>query len=85
MADIHAAALAEDPSIFDYDAHYDDIQASRAEPKRQEKVARHSKYIASLLGAHLYLGLGGGGMRAGRGRVRELVGGWWVGLERRAT
>jgi coiled-coil domain-containing protein 55 len=46
---MHAAALAEDPSVFDYDAHYDDIQRSRVEPKRQEKVARESKYIGSLL------------------------------------
>jgi len=50
VAELHASALAEDASIFDYDAHYDDIQAARVEPKRQEKVARQSKYIASLLG-----------------------------------
>lgn len=46
---MHAAALAEDASVFDYDSHFDSIQASRSEPKRQEKMARESRYIASLL------------------------------------
>ena len=46
---MHAAALAEDPSVFDYDSHFDTIQESRAEPKRKQKTARESKYIASLL------------------------------------
>lgn len=27
VADLHAAALAEDAAIFDYDSHYDAIQA----------------------------------------------------------
>lgn len=49
VADIHAAALAEDASVFDYDAHYDAIQETRAEPKRQEKMGRQSRYIAGLL------------------------------------
>lgn len=51
VAELHAAALAEDASIFDYDAHYEDIQQARLEPKKHEKVQRSSKYIASLLGA----------------------------------
>ncbi|KAI7839633.1 hypothetical protein COHA_006632 [Chlorella ohadii] len=49
VADLHAAALAEDAAIFDYDSHYDAIQASRAEPKKQEKLQRQSRYIAGLL------------------------------------
>ena len=53
VAEIQAAALAEDASVFDYDAHYDAIQESRDQPKRQEKLQRHSRYIESLLGAKL--------------------------------
>jgi coiled-coil domain-containing protein 55 len=49
VAEMHAAALAEDASVFDYDSHFDSIQEARAEPKRQEKMARESRYIASLL------------------------------------
>ncbi|KAL4428308.1 hypothetical protein ABPG75_002397 [Micractinium tetrahymenae] len=49
VADMHAAALAEDAAIFDYDSHYDSIQESRAQPKRQEKLQRQSRYIAGLL------------------------------------
>ena len=49
VAEMHEAALAEDSSVFDYDSHYDSIQAQRSEPKRQEKMARESRYIASLL------------------------------------
>jgi coiled-coil domain-containing protein 55 len=46
---MHAAALAEDASVFDYDSHFDSIQETRAEPKQKEKMARESRYIASLL------------------------------------
>jgi coiled-coil domain-containing protein 55 len=49
VAEMHAAALAEDSSIFEYDAHHDSIQEARAEPKRQEKMARQSRYIGGLL------------------------------------
>lgn len=49
VADMHAAALAEDASIFDYDSHYDAIQASRDQPKQTEKLQRQSRYIAGLL------------------------------------
>ena len=51
VAELHAAALAEDAAVFDYDAHYDAIQAARDEPKRSEKLKRESRYIAGLLGA----------------------------------
>ncbi|GFR52864.1 hypothetical protein Agub_g15492, partial [Astrephomene gubernaculifera] len=43
----YAEALAQDPSVFDYDGTYD--AEARAAPKQQEKVQRQSKYIASLL------------------------------------
>ena len=46
---MHAAALAEDAAVFDYDSHFDAIQATRAAPARAEKVARQSRYIAGLL------------------------------------
>ncbi|KAF5830258.1 coiled-coil domain-containing protein 55-domain containing protein [Dunaliella salina] len=41
-------ALAQDPSVFDYDGVYDSIQASRTLPKQQEKIDRKSRYIAQL-------------------------------------
>lgn len=50
VAAMHASALAEDAAVFDYDAHYDSIQESRAQPKREEKMQRQSRYIAGLLG-----------------------------------
>ena len=46
---MHAAALAEDPSAFDYDGVYDSIQEQRVQPKLAEKHARKSRYIESLL------------------------------------
>ena len=49
VLEMQAAALREDASIFDYDAHYESIQESRAAPRRDEKIERKSKYIASLL------------------------------------
>jgi len=47
--DILAAAVAQDTSIFDYDSHFDAIQHTREEPKRQEKLQRQSKYVGALL------------------------------------
>lgn len=46
---LHAAALAEDASVFDYDGVYDSIQQQRVQPKQQEKLARKSRYIEGLL------------------------------------
>ena len=46
---MHAAALAEDPSAFDYDSVYDSIQEQRVQPKLAEKHARKSRYIEGLL------------------------------------
>lgn len=43
------AALAEDPSIFDYDSHVDSIQERREGPKEAERQARKSRYIEGLL------------------------------------
>lgn len=49
VAELHAAALAEDASVFDYDSHFEKIQQERTEPKRQDKIERRSRYIGSLL------------------------------------
>jgi len=49
VAELHAAALAEDASVFDYDSHFEKIQEERTEPKRQDKIERRSRYIGSLL------------------------------------
>ncbi|GIM15521.1 hypothetical protein Vretimale_18292 [Volvox reticuliferus] len=46
---MYEEALAEDPSVFDYDGVYDSIQEARVAPKQQDKMQRQSKYIASLL------------------------------------
>lgn len=35
--------------MFDYDGVYDDIQAQRVQPKKEEKLARKSRYIEGLL------------------------------------
>jgi len=45
----HAAALAEDPTAFDYDGVIDEIHASRVQPKQAEKIERKSKYITTLM------------------------------------
>ena len=45
----HDAALAEDPTVFDYDGVYDDIKVSQKEPKQAEKLERKSRYIGGLL------------------------------------
>lgn len=49
VTQMHAAALAEDASVFDYDGVYDSIQEGRVQPKQQEKLARKSRYIEGLL------------------------------------
>ncbi|CAB3401856.1 unnamed protein product [Caenorhabditis bovis] len=51
----HQKAQAEDPSIFDYDASYDEIQAIKNEKKEEQKQAdqkRESKYAAAIIKAH---------------------------------
>ena len=45
---MYEQALTEDPSVFDYDGVYDSMQAAIVAPKQQDKIARQSKYIASL-------------------------------------
>ncbi|KHJ75198.1 hypothetical protein OESDEN_25186 [Oesophagostomum dentatum] len=48
-------ALAEDPTIFDYDASYDQIQAVRDEKIAEKKKAdkeRKSKYALDIIKAH---------------------------------
>ena len=49
VAELQAAALAEDPSIFDYDSHFDSMQLQREGPAAVQKQARKSQYIESLL------------------------------------
>lgn len=47
-----AEALAEDPTVFDYDGVYDDIVADRKEKfisKKREKKIRKSRYIGKLV------------------------------------
>jgi coiled-coil domain-containing protein 55 len=46
---IYEDALAQDPSVFDYDGVYDSMQEQKLVPKQQDKLKRESKYIASLL------------------------------------
>lgn len=48
VADLHAKALAEDPSIFDYDSHFDTMQEQKVRPAMQEKIERKSRYIEAL-------------------------------------
>ncbi len=45
---MHAAALAEDPSVFAYDEVYDSLKESE-KPKREAQKERKSKYIEGLL------------------------------------
>jgi coiled-coil domain-containing protein 55 len=49
VAEMHRKALEEDPSVFDYDGVYDDLQQARAQPRMQDKAARQPKYIQNLL------------------------------------
>ncbi|VDK50924.1 unnamed protein product [Anisakis simplex] len=51
----HERALAQDPSIFDYDAVYEDLQASKNQKLLEQKTAdreRKSKYAEQILKAH---------------------------------
>ncbi len=46
---MHAAALSEDPSVFDYDGIYDTMQETKAAPVAAARAQRSSKYIEDLL------------------------------------
>lgn len=49
---LHAAALAEDPSVFDYDGHFDSFQDARKQKLAAadaERTERKSRYINSLI------------------------------------
>ncbi|KAL3160355.1 hypothetical protein ABBQ32_010689 [Trebouxia sp. C0010 RCD-2024] len=48
VASLHAKALDEDPSIFDYDSHFDAMQEQKVRPAMQEKIERKSRYIEAL-------------------------------------
>jgi coiled-coil domain-containing protein 55 len=52
----HAKALAEDPSVFDYDGVYDELQSARAAKRGEQEQVREAdkkrpKYITTLLEA----------------------------------
>lgn len=49
VQEMYAAALAEDPSVFDYDGVYDKLQQVKVVPKQQDKISRQPRYIASLV------------------------------------
>lgn len=49
VAKMQAAALEEDPTIFEYDSHYDAKQSQIEAAKPSGKVVRKSRYIESLL------------------------------------
>lgn len=46
---MHKKLLEADPTLYDYDGVYDQMQKERIEPKLQEKVARKPKYVEALL------------------------------------
>jgi len=46
--DVYKEALAQDPTVFDYDEVYDNFHAGKSEQRRQDKLSRQSKYIAEL-------------------------------------
>uniref|UniRef100_A0A8R1DWB6 DUF2040 domain-containing protein n=1 Tax=Caenorhabditis japonica TaxID=281687 RepID=A0A8R1DWB6_CAEJA len=51
----HQKAEAEDPTIFDYDGNYDEIQAIKNEKKEEARKAdttRESKYAENIIKAH---------------------------------
>lgn len=48
VANLHAKALEEDASIFDYDSHFDSMQEQKVRPAMQEKIERKSRYIEAL-------------------------------------
>lgn len=48
VAQLHAAALAEDASVFAYDEVYDSLKESE-KPKREAQKERKSRYIEGLL------------------------------------
>ena len=48
VANLHAKALEEDATIFDYDSHFDSMQEQKVRPAMQEKIERKSRYIEAL-------------------------------------
>ena len=46
--DVYKEALAQDPTVIDYDEVYDNFHAGKSEQRRQDKLSRQSKYIAEL-------------------------------------
>lgn len=48
VEEMHKRALEEDPNVFDYDGHYDEMKEKIARPRIQDKTERKSKYIEIL-------------------------------------
>uniref|UniRef100_A0A7N0U743 Nuclear speckle splicing regulatory protein 1 N-terminal domain-containing protein n=1 Tax=Kalanchoe fedtschenkoi TaxID=63787 RepID=A0A7N0U743_KALFE len=46
---LHQKALEQDPSVFDYDAVYDDMKQKEVLPKLHDRQKRESKYIGVLM------------------------------------
>jgi coiled-coil domain-containing protein 55 len=46
---MHAKALAEDPSVFDYDGVVDHTRDERKMAKQDEKLKRESRYITQIM------------------------------------
>ena len=46
--DVYKAALAQDPTVFDYDEVYETMNTGKEEKDREEKLNRKSRYIADL-------------------------------------
>ncbi|MCL7039044.1 hypothetical protein MKW94_028137 [Papaver nudicaule] len=45
----HKKALAEDPTVFDYDGNYDQMKEETARPLMQDRQEKVSKYIHTLM------------------------------------
>ena len=46
--EVYKEALAQDPTVFDYDEVYENFNSGKAAQKRKDKLSRESKYIADL-------------------------------------
>jgi len=46
---MHAKALEEDPSVFDYDGVVDNTKEERKMAKQDEKLKRESRYITQIM------------------------------------
>ena len=49
MAAARAAAIAEDSTVYEYDAVYDDMQRDKEASRRKDLEERRPKYIQALM------------------------------------